>query len=166
MVRPKSRLGVSMKWTGSIFVSAFVGAALGAALVLGSGVSLAAESAAIAGCVGNALGNLRIVPDTSKCHAKLETPLRWNQQGPAGQPGTQGPKGDQGPAGQGGVSNYQVLFSVRTVAASSAFSLQVVCPEPRRALSGGYSFQDFPEGLRYLLPASRTAPVTRIKFGA
>jgi hypothetical protein len=63
------------------------------------------------GCVNNATGVLRAI-DTAKSGnlgncittpgALQETPLTWNQSGPAGSPGAPGPAGPQGPAGATG----------------------------------------------------------------
>ncbi len=62
------------------------------------------------GILGLGQGNVRIVPDPSRCRHN-EDPLSWNQQGPAGPqgpggspgaPGASGPTGPQGPDGRQG----------------------------------------------------------------
>ena len=78
----------------------------------GVGVAVAAipGGGQIDGCYSKVAGVLRVI-DRAKgetCNAKLETPIGWNQTGPAGAPGAAGPagpagaKGEQGPAGPQG----------------------------------------------------------------
>jgi hypothetical protein len=55
--------------------------------------------AVIQACQLKGIGTIRIVKAASDCNTKLETPLSWNSQGPAGAPG---PKGEPGAAGLAG----------------------------------------------------------------
>jgi hypothetical protein len=80
-----------------------------AAVVLGSGVTLAAVTAAssptsnvVYACVKGE-GQLRIVPSAASC-SKSETPLQWNVQGPTGLQGAPGPQGPAGAAGAQGLA--------------------------------------------------------------
>jgi hypothetical protein len=71
------------------------------AVLLGTGsLCLGAEND-LYGCYKNVNGQLRLVDDLKKCSAS-ETPVAWNQMGPAGPQGPQGPQGDSGPAGSPG----------------------------------------------------------------
>ena len=77
-----------------------------AAFGLGGGaVALASDpgaAAVITACVSDVgQGQIRIVGDAGQCR-RNETPLSWNQTGPAGGPGLQGPQGDPGPTGPRG----------------------------------------------------------------
>ena len=82
-------------------VSVFV---IAAAVLLGGSVAFGAIPGAggkIDGCYTKVGGVVRVV-DKAKgeaCSSKLETPLSWNQTGPAGSVGAKGDKGDTGPAG-------------------------------------------------------------------
>src|SRR5882724_13660152 len=61
------------------------------------------------GLIGIGAGSIRIVSDTNQCRGN-ETPLTWNQQGPAGPqgaPGPQGATGAQGPVGAQGAVGAQ-----------------------------------------------------------
>src|SRR5262245_30009742 len=61
--------------------------------------------AEIQACVSAVRGLLRIVPETSQCHAD-EASLSWNRvgpQGPAGPQGIPGPQGLPGPQGNPGL---------------------------------------------------------------
>jgi len=49
-------------------------------------------------CVNPGSGNVRIVSDSTDCHAN-EVPVQWNITGPAGPAGPAGPSGPAGPAG-------------------------------------------------------------------
>jgi hypothetical protein len=42
-------------------------------------------------------------------------------------------------AGELGINGYQTFSAARDIAASSFFNIHVPCPEPKRALGGGYS---------------------------
>ncbi|HEX8345801.1 MAG TPA: collagen-like protein [Actinoplanes sp.] len=77
----------------------------------GTGVSYAAAEAStlVHGCIDGRTGVLRILDGSEgKICADTETPLNFNQEGPAGPPGPKGdtglpgPKGDTGPAGPKG----------------------------------------------------------------
>ena len=56
----------------------------------------------IFGCVHKNTGAIRVVSDPSKCLAKVESLISWNQAGLAGPPGPAGPQGTPGPAGEQG----------------------------------------------------------------
>src|SRR4051794_13262833 len=73
---------------------------------------IAAKPDTIHGCVGKT-GALRI---TAHCRAH-ETPLSFNQQGPAGLPGPAGPQGDPGPAGP---SDFDAKFAQHFHSGSTA----------------------------------------------
>ena len=59
------------------------------------------EDETIHACVGNHTGPTRIVDGADDCR-RNETPLSWNEQGPAGPQGGAGPEGPQGPQGDPG----------------------------------------------------------------
>ncbi len=76
-----------------------------AALAAVTGVAIAAIPSAqsvIVGCAQNRTGDLRVVGSARQCR-RNETPLRWNQRGPAGPagpPGLPGAAGKPGPPGR------------------------------------------------------------------
>jgi type VI secretion system secreted protein Hcp len=75
-----------------------------AALGAGAAVGVAAIPSAdgtIHACVANSNGAVRIIDAEAgtTCAATTETPLSWNQRGPAGATGPAGPAGPQGAAG-------------------------------------------------------------------
>lgn len=74
-----------------------VGPGAGAGLVT-VGTVFAADETMIHGCVSNKDGKLRVVGGPNDC-TKGETPISWNQTGPAGPAGVQGEQGAQGEQG-------------------------------------------------------------------
>jgi hypothetical protein len=76
------------------------------------------KSVAISACVNVHSGELKIVPDGTKCHGDRQL-LRWNQSGPAGPIGPAGPTGPDGPRGPVGPDGPQ-----GPAGPSSAFSIQ------------------------------------------
>ena len=78
-------------------------ATIAAMAASGVGVAVAAipGDGQISGCATKVGGVLRVidVEKGQKCHATLETPIAWNQTGPAGAPGAAGPAGPTGPKG-------------------------------------------------------------------
>ena len=76
-------------------------------LLIVTGVAYAAipdSSGVIHGCYATKNGALRVIDSSGKC-TNAELPLKWNQQGPKGDPGPTGPqgaKGDVGPTGPPG----------------------------------------------------------------
>jgi hypothetical protein len=81
---------------------------LAVALILWASQSFS-ENGVINGCIHKETGNLRIVPDPSQCK-KTETPIAFNQVGPAG---PQGEKGDPGPVGPIGPQGVQGIVGER-----------------------------------------------------
>ena len=87
--------------------------ALGAATAIAAG-AIPSSDGTILGCYNQVGGNLRVVDNSSSDCGEFETPLNWNQQGPAGPkgdtgatgpagpPGPPGPAGADGPSGGGG----------------------------------------------------------------
>jgi hypothetical protein len=74
-------------------------------LILGSGAAYAAVAGTeeFHGCVGKLTGSLRVIDPAKNQHClALETPITWNQTGPAGVPGPTGPAGPAGPVGPAG----------------------------------------------------------------
>ncbi|MEO3859121.1 hypothetical protein [Acrocarpospora sp. B8E8] len=73
-------------------------------LILGGGAAYAAVPAEeFHGCVGKLTGSLRVIdPAKNQRCLALETPITWNQTGPAGVPGATGPAGPAGPPGPAG----------------------------------------------------------------
>ncbi len=76
-----------------------------AMLAVGAGVvayaSIPGSTGVISGCIGNN-GVLRVIDSAASCQQN-ETPLNWNQTGPAGPQGPQGAIGAQGPTGSAGL---------------------------------------------------------------
>src|SRR5689334_13737576 len=89
--------------------------ALMAVLVSGSvlgGVAYAdggipGSGSVIHGCYQFRSGALRIIDHPQATCRNNETPLQWNQTGPAGPQGAQGPAGLQGPKGDTGPTGLQ-----------------------------------------------------------
>ena len=104
-----------------MLLSAAVGALVG--MLLAGGVAFATIPGAdglISGCYEKRLGILRVIDaEAGKRCTNLETPISWNQRGPAGQQGPpgekglagdrgpQGPQGLEGPKGEGGPGGPQ-----------------------------------------------------------
>jgi hypothetical protein len=92
--------------------------AIGFALVM-AGVAYAAipdGSGVIHGCYTNKGGILSVIdPSAGQTCSSLQTPLRWNQQGPKGDTGPQGPQGDPGPQGPSGISHADERFFFRSL---------------------------------------------------
>jgi hypothetical protein len=88
-------------------VRALAGVAVVAAAAAGASYATAhlisVSTTVIQACQNSGNGVLRVISDSSGCHAN-ETPISWNVQGPKGDPGPQGP---QGPAGT--VASFQSL---------------------------------------------------------
>jgi len=108
------------------------------------------------GLIGIGTGSIRIVSDTNQCRGN-ETPLTWNQQGPAGPQGAtgpqgaqglvgaqgavgaQGPRGDTGPAGPQGPQG-SALAGYQIVTATEPPPINVVnatCPVGKVIIGGG-----------------------------
>jgi hypothetical protein len=79
----------------------------------------------IVGCYLNGTGQLRIVDDASECR-RSETPISWNQTGPAG------PPGPPGPVSVGHVSADALLGAGETDSAVAS------CPSPTIVTGGGF----------------------------
>jgi hypothetical protein len=79
----------------------------------------------IVGCYLNGTGQLRIVSDASECR-ESETPISWNQTGPAGPPGPPGPVS---------VSHTSAEVSLETGESASATAS---CPSPTIVTGGGF----------------------------
>jgi hypothetical protein len=110
-----------------------------AALLLAGGVALAAipsGDGTIYACYKDQNGQLRVIDDEAgdTC-LPSETPISWNQQGPAGPagpPGVQGPQGDPGLSGVETVTN--VVNGINFVGTTGA---QASCPSGKRVIGGG-----------------------------
>jgi hypothetical protein len=108
------------------------------------------SSGTIHGCYLDKIGTLRVIDQSSGQHCtSLETPIQWNQTGPAGPMGPQGTAGPQGPAGADGVSGYQIVSETVPYADPSSPVHQILtCPTGKKALSegqnGGTALSDFP----------------------
>lgn len=80
-----------------------------AALTVGAGVAVYASipgpDGVISGCIGNN-GVLRVIDSAANCQQN-ETPLQWNQTGPAGPVGPTGPQGAAGSTGSAGPAGAQ-----------------------------------------------------------
>jgi hypothetical protein len=93
--------------------SAVVGATAAAVLAGGSAAAVATTTGSqnvYQGCLQHNLGALYRVEVNPTSPAKClphDTPVSWNQTGPAGNTGAQGPKGDLGPQGPKGDSGAQ-----------------------------------------------------------
>ena len=90
-------------------VSTAIGGSIGVIMLGATLVSAAASSAnTINACVNDVTGIVRVIDPAkgAQCIAAKgglhETPMSWNQQGPAGAPGTPGPAGPPGAAGPAG----------------------------------------------------------------
>lgn len=131
--------------------AAIAGAAVVA--VAGGGTALAADSGAgnvYQGCLSASNGSLYSVAlnptGAPQCHAK-DTPVTWNQTGPAGAPGAPGPKGDIGPQGPKGDTGPMPTLSTYTRqgdqfgSGGSAENTTVQCDWGDTAISGGYLWQ-------------------------
>jgi hypothetical protein len=79
----------------------------------------------IVGCYLNGTGQLRIVDDASECR-RSETPISWNQTGPAGPPGPPGPVA---------VSHVSVNALLEPEGTDSAVAS---CPSPMIVTGGGF----------------------------
>jgi len=102
------------------------------------------DAAVIHGCVLKKVGTLRVIdPAVQHCLA-AETPIEWNETGPAGAPGPQGPAGEPGPQGPPGapgevnVSGYQVVKAVGTWPLGYQQVVVATCPAGTSALGGGW----------------------------
>src|SRR5262245_53035209 len=140
--------------------------ALVAVLVAG-GVAVAATSGIVGpdgtinGCYrdgGNQQGELRVVSDGAECRPN-ESPISWNQVGPAGPPGPQGqagpsgptgpagpqgPTGSQGPAGPpgpSGLAGFEVVQET-TQSGTSVFTSAIAAyPPGKRIIGGSFAIQ-------------------------
>jgi len=76
-----------------------------AVVVLGGGIAYAAipSNGVINGCYTKSTGDLRVIDSAGACKS-AETPIAWNQVGPAGSPGAAGSPGPTGATGQAGPS--------------------------------------------------------------
>lgn len=128
--------------------------ALAVAGVVGIGATVASAAipsldGSINGCYESRTGLLRVIDaEAGAACTSREQGIRWNQQGPKGDTGAQGaagpegvagPQGPKGDPGQGGVAGYQTWFKVKEVPPGTYFSVYVPCPDPKRALTGGWS---------------------------
>ncbi len=75
--------------------------ALGAAAAIAAG-AIPSSDGTIQGCYNQDGGNLRVVDNSGTECGEFETPLNWNQQGPAGPKGDTGATGPAGPPGPPG----------------------------------------------------------------
>lgn len=116
--------------------------------------AVAANTGVINACVNSASGELKIVGPTDVCK-NGETPLTWNQEGPAG---PQGVPGTNGTNGANGVSGYvRVAWVAIPIGTSGTFGpdgtitngscnpangcqVRVYCPTGAMAVGGGYTF--------------------------
>jgi hypothetical protein len=78
-----------------------------AAVAVGAGLAYAAiphtGTGMINGCYGKQTGILRVIDaEAGKTCLSIETPISWNQKGPAGPQGLAGNRGEQGPIGATG----------------------------------------------------------------
>ena len=64
---------------------------------------VSAAPTTLSACVNPGNGNMRLVTDSSQCHAN-ESFVTWNVTGPAGPPGSPGSPGPPGPPGPPGSS--------------------------------------------------------------
>lgn len=151
-----------MKRGNSRVSAVIVGAALTASVVAGVAFAQTGTTTVITSCVEKS-GNVRIVGSAEACKQN-ETPLSWNETGPAGPAGAKGDtgpagpigpagpagpagptgaKGDTGPAGpagpQGvpGVSGRVTVSATSVVDASDFKSAIVYCPVGTRVTGGG-----------------------------
>jgi len=98
-------LGRSLRLAALVAVLA--AAAVGVAYATSSG---AGATTLIQACSNSVNGTLRLVADNSRDCRNNETPISWNQVGPAGAvgpKGDQGPKGDKGDPGRDGATGAQ-----------------------------------------------------------
>jgi hypothetical protein len=94
--------------TTALFVSA-AGVALATTALTGP------QPTVIQTCKLNGIGTLRVVGAATDCNARLETPLSWNSQGPAGPQGiagAQGPRGEKGDIGAPGPAGSASLATL------------------------------------------------------
>jgi hypothetical protein len=99
----------------------------------------AVSSTVIEGCQGNLTGLLRVVSNNqTQCLKKLETPVSWNIQGPAGPVGPPGAAGPKGLAGTPGSNGAPGITSVQTLTTGASSA----CPNGgvRFYVSGGSSY--------------------------
>lgn len=101
MQTPKLKLRSTRKLFVIALATAAVGALGGTAFAVET-ASTDANSTTIHACVSKG-GVVRVV-DTGNACTRGETPLSWNQTGPAGPQGPEGPAGPSGPAGPTGAA--------------------------------------------------------------
>lgn len=136
--------------------------ALAAASLVGIGAvayaSIPDSGGVIHGCYSNLTGALKVI-DTSagqSCNG-IQTPLNWNQTGPAGPQGPTGPTGPTGatgatgPAGAPGAvgatgpqgpSGFANVYIVTGTGNTNQSLLAVPCASGDRVISGGYNVHD------------------------
>lgn len=102
-----------------------VGSLVGAALVTGTAVAVTTASAGtVTACAQRGSGHLRAVQSPEDCRAG-ETPLTWNQRGPAG------------PRGLPGVSGVVNLVAESVRDATDVKGVNVTCPPGKTVIGGG-----------------------------
>ena len=112
--------------SASLIVSVLIVAAGTVALA-----SIPDSAGVIHGCYKSATGALRVIDTaTQECRAS-ETPISWNQVGPAGATGPQGP---QGPSG---VARIQVVNVATAEDTSTYKTITANCPAGTKVVSGG-----------------------------
>jgi hypothetical protein len=132
-----------------------VGAAAFLALATGIAYATIPDSGKVyTACMLKQVGTVRLIDTSlpasnplSHCSSALETPVTWNQQGPAGPPGlkgdpgapgVKGDKGDTGPQGPTGVHIHDVRgFAV--ISSGDQVTTSVECPPNMVLLSGRHS---------------------------
>jgi hypothetical protein len=123
-------------------------AAVAGLVVLGGAAAIAmavipGSDGTIQGCYLKGIGSLRVVDKASDC-TRLETPIKWaqnGQAGPAGPPGAQGPQGERGPAGPAGpVAALSGRNDIATASLGPAFPGDAVarCQPGEIATGGGF----------------------------
>lgn len=91
-------------------IGAAMTATLGVVLVGHAVLAGFSDGGVIQSCIDNASGSLRVIDATDPvqaCDAATETPISWNQRGPAGPTGATGGQGPAGPAGATGPTGAQ-----------------------------------------------------------
>jgi hypothetical protein len=113
----------------AVIASAVMAGAL--ALFATGSVVFANNGAPIHSCVADSNGSLRIVQAEDECR-RSETPLSWNQSGPAGEPGADGQDGVSG--------RTRIVFEEQfSLSSGPVFQVLVSCPFGQVVVGGGGS---------------------------
>jgi hypothetical protein len=139
MKRPLVALMVAgLAWMRNVPLMRPIVPAVALAAVAAAGVAYAAipsSGGVVTACYAKA-GDLRVIDAEAGAQCKSgETPLSWDQQGPAGPVGPAGPPGTPGASG---ITGYEIVVESVEIGGAQSGGIFVDCPAGKKALSGGF----------------------------